>query len=104
MSVSLLMTTAWPDCAPHPPLMYRSATSAVHLCTSAPGVGVGWPTVSSCVVPPEQGDAIFADGGAELGVVDAQAFVRRQAEHADLSLVQVVVHLIRRLAHLAQRV
>ena len=49
-------------------------------------------------MPPEQGDPVLADLGAKLGVVDAQPLGRGQAQHTDLALVQVVVHLVRGLA------
>ncbi len=41
----------------------------------------------------EDGDAVVADAGALVGIVDAEALVGRQAEHAELALVQVVVDL-----------
>ena len=41
---------------------------------------------------------------AELGVVDAEALLGGQAEHADLALVQVLVDLVGGLAGLLERV
>ena len=55
-------------------------------------------------VPPEQRDLVLADLLAELGVVDAEALLGREAQHADLALVQVLVHLVGGLADLVERV
>src|SRR5437899_9103345 len=64
------------------------------------------PTWSSSVrsMPAEERDPVLADLLAELRVVDAVALLRRQAQHADLALVQVVVNLVGGLARLLQRV
>ncbi len=40
----------------------------------------------------------FADLGAELGIVDTHALTRGEAQHADLSLVLVVVHGVGRFS------
>src|SRR5512132_3007921 len=45
-------------------------------------------------VTAEERDLVFADLGPELGIVDAEALFGRQAEHTDLALVEVVVHLV----------
>jgi hypothetical protein len=42
-------------------------------------------------VAAEQGDAVLADVGTTLGVVDAETLARGQAEHTDLALVLVAV-------------
>ena len=52
----------------------------------------------SCAVPAEEGDPVLADLLPELGVVDAEALLGGQAQHADLALVQVVVDLVGGLA------
>ena len=49
-------------------------------------------------VAAEEGDLVLADLLAERGVVDAEALLGGEAEHADLALVQVVVHLVGGLA------
>src|SRR4051812_5199223 len=54
--------------------------------------------------PPEQRDLVFADLVSQLGIVDAEPLARRKAQHADLALVQVVVHLVGGLAGVGQRV
>src|SRR5829696_9690696 len=53
---------------------------------------------------PEQRDPVLADPGPPLGIVDAEAFGRRQAEHADLALVLVAVDAPGGDADLGERV
>src|SRR5581483_9756565 len=55
-------------------------------------------------VPAEDVDPVLPDLRPELRIGDAQALLRRQAQDADLPLVQIVVDLQRRLARLLQRV
>src|SRR3954468_17771490 len=58
----------------------------------------------SGAVAAERGDAVLTHPGPQLGVADAQPVGRGQAAHADLALVEVVVDLVGRLAHLVQGV
>src|SRR5258706_16148441 len=67
-------------------------------------ISVSMGMVISGPMPAEQGDLVLADLVAERGVVDAEPLLRREAQHAELALVQVVVDLERRLAHLGERV
>src|SRR5688572_5907351 len=53
-------------------------------------------------MPPEQRDLVFTDLGPELGIVDAETFFRCQAQHADLPLVQVLVHRVRSLTDVGE--
>ena len=39
----------------------------------------------------EEGDPVLADGGPEVGVVDPETFLGCEAQHAELSLVEVSV-------------
>src|SRR3954463_3856256 len=55
-------------------------------------------------VPAEQGDAVLADLLAEGRVVDARALLGSQAQDTDLPLVQVLVHRVRGLADVLERV
>src|SRR5581483_10315825 len=55
-------------------------------------------------VPAEDVDPVLPDLRPELRIGDAQALLRRQAQDADLPLVQILVDLQRRLAGLLQRV
>src|ERR1700722_13273184 len=59
---------------------------------------------SSSFVSPEQGDPVLPHLGAEFGVVDAETGLRGQAEHADLALVEVPVHLVGGIADVLQGV
>src|SRR3954453_22324420 len=58
---------------------------------------------ASGAVRAEEGDLVLADLGAELGIVDAEAFLGGEAQHADLALVAVVVHLVGGVADLVER-
>src|ERR1700722_14973970 len=59
---------------------------------------------SSSFVSPEQGDPVLPHLGAEFGVVYAETGLRRQAQHADLALVEVPVHLGCGVTDVLQRV
>src|SRR5437867_3220405 len=97
---------------PKAPLGWRKATVVPRLPmrwyqpTTASRSRTAIPTWSSSVrsMPAEERDPVLADLLAELGIVDAVALLGRQAQHADLALVQVVVDLVGSLARLLQRV
>jgi hypothetical protein len=55
---------------------------------------------TSSTVATEKGDLFLADLGPALGVVDAQALLRCEAQDADLALVLVAVDAAGRLAGL----
>src|SRR5204863_5520748 len=59
---------------------------------------------TSRTVATEQGDLVLADRFPPLGVVDAEPFLGRQAEDADLAFVLVAVDLAGRLAGVLERV
>src|SRR2546421_7991961 len=58
----------------------------------------------SCAVPPEERDPVLAHLLAEREVVDAKPLPGSEGQHAELALVEVVVHLVRGLAHLGEGV
>src|SRR5581483_11846416 len=60
--------------------------------------------VSPLGVAAEDVDPVLADLGPELRVADPEALLGRQAQDADLALVQVLVDLQRRLARLLEGV
>src|SRR6188472_2400134 len=55
-------------------------------------------------VAAEEGDAVFAHLLTQLGVVDPEALGGSEAQHPDLALVEVLVHLVGGLAGLGHRV
>src|SRR5687767_5265010 len=100
---SLSMRSRWATVAPNIFSYHSTAASRSRTAMPTWSISVSLPLVWLCMTP-EQRDAVLTHLGPEVGVVDAEAFLGGEAQHADLALVQVVVDLVRRLARLLQRV
>src|SRR5690242_7088997 len=74
--------------------------------SSSPGLRAVIPMVSFLLgaVSAEEGDAVLAHLLTQLGVVDPEALGGGEAQHTDLALVEVLVHLVGGLARLLQAV
>src|SRR5436189_130114 len=103
---SLSMRSRWATSAPN--ICWYHATAASRSRTAMPTWSMSvslpeWAPPTLGPVTPEQGDAVLADLGPELWVVDTEPLLGGETEHPDLPLVQVVVDLIGGLAHLRER-
>ncbi len=55
------------------------------------------------VVSAKDGESILADLRSKLGIRDAESFAVRHTEHANLSLVAILVQFVRGLARVDER-